>query len=1026
MKTHLHSLLQLFALVALLCTGDVLRAQSVAVTGRVLDANGEGIPGVNILEQGSNNGTITDVEGHFSLNVNANATLVLSAVGYLAQEIALAGRATLDVTLQEDVKALEEVVVVGYGTTTRQNITTSVAKVDPKNIPTPANNSIPELLFGRAAGLQVTQQSSEPGGNINLSIRGRGNPLVVVDGVVFPYSGLEPDNGGLELQGVQRGGLAGLNPNDIESIEVLKDASAAIYGVNAANGVILITTKKGKAGRMNVNYSGSRSLVTNLPYLEPLNAQEYMRNYNQFTLDKYLADNQMQPFGPNAATGFQPKYSETDIQNAGEGTDWLGEVLRNGSIDNHTLGITGGSERATYYFSGSYFNQVGTMKNSDLTRYNGRLNVAFQLNKRLTFNTSVNASRNYYGNSTAGWQTGNAGTQSFGALQAALAYPSSVPVRDADGNFTQFAVIGNPVSLLNINDQTMFTGLLANLSLDVDIIPGMLTGKVLYGNNSENSVRDFFIPSTVFWGQLFRARGSLNEARRQNQTMEATLSFKKSLGAIASVDAVGGVGQYIEDGTGFGIEASDMLDVINTTNLASATGPKTTTSYKYFEKKRSFFGRASFDVLDRYLLTLTYRYDGYDKFFPNQKYAGFPSASVGWKLSNESFLKNNTTLNLLKLRASMGTTGNTIGSVAYGVFVPDPNIIVFNNGGVVYTPYYQTALDQPNLKWQKTVNSNIGLDFGLFRDRISGSLDWFHDDITNLLNANANTPQLSYISSVPRNGGRTIRQGVELAVSTANVRSDVFEWNSTLNISHYYYHWVRRFENNDLQPYVQVDDPVNAIYVFETDGILQPNQEIPEWQPEGARMAGAPRFVDRNGDNTLDYQDVVRYNADPRFILGFGNSFRYRNFDLNVFLYGQRGATGWNYTSIWADPNNLISGNQSGTDALGRVWSTANPDGTWPGVSYNETTLGLPASVDTRLARRDFLRCRNLTLGYNVDPGSERKYFQSLRVYVDVQNAFLITKYEGADPETQAANVKGGPAPYPMARTYSLGVKASF
>ena len=998
------------------------------ITGNVVDENNEALPGVNVLVKGTSIGTVTDVDGNYRLTTPDDAeTLVFSSVGYQTEEIAIGNQTTINMTLLPDIQSLQEVVVVGYGTTTREDLTTSIAKVDPSNIPAAANPNVSDLLFGRAAGLRVVQQSAQPGGNVDLSIRGRGNPLIVIDGVIMPNTGLEPGVNFSEINSVNRGALAGLNPNDIESIEVLKDASAAIYGVNAGNGVVLITTKQGKAGRISVNYSGSRSYVQNMEFLEQLNATEYMSYYNRFDRDRYLAQNQMDPFGPNPASGFTPRFSTEEIAQAGVGTDWVGQVLRNGSIDNHNIAISGGAEKVNYYFSGNYFNQIGTVQNSDMRKYSARMNLSYHFNDWLSLNTNFNTNRNRFTNSGAGWQTGGAGAEAFTALQAAYTYPAYLPIRDENGDLVRFQTTGNPVSLLNIDDNTQYKSLLANISLDIDIIPDVLKGKLLYGNNTESSTRDFFIPSTVYWFNLSRSRASLNWSERQNQTMEATLSFTKALSDAVELDAVAGVAQYSYEENGFGLQAQGMLDALNTTAVQAGTAASNVNSYKNATKTRSFFARASFDILDRYIVTGSYRYDGFSYFFPESKFAGFPSASVGWKISNESFLSDVSNLDLLKLRASMGTTGNTIGTVAYGNYAPDGIVIGFNDGSTKLIAYQLTAIDQPDLTWEKTVTANVGLDFGFFNNRISGSLDWFRDDVTNLLRADANTPALSFLAQQPVNGGHQVRTGYEVSLNTDNVRNRDFNWSSTINVSHYSYRWEDRFEEDDLAPYQKVTDPVNAIYRFETDGILQLNEEVPAWQPEAAQLAGSPLFVDQNGDGQLDSADVVIYDQTPRLSIGFGNNFRYKNFDLTVFLYGQTGAYRVNNSLAWADPvNGILGGNIAGTSDLQYVWSTENQGGTLPGATYNEAALTTLVGSDYNITKANFLRARNITLGYTFNFEGLKQYVRDLRVYLDVQNAFVLTKYKGADPEVEAEGVKGGPAPYPMARTYSLGVNVNF
>ncbi|HSC55256.1 MAG TPA: SusC/RagA family TonB-linked outer membrane protein [Phnomibacter sp.] len=1028
-----HVCRSLLFLPILVTTAFFARSQTISVNGRVVDGLNQPISGVSIVLKGKSAGTSTDDRGRYTINAQLNDVLVFTAVGYGSVEKKVGADNVINISLSSSPTSLNEVVVVGYGTTSRKNLATAISKIDPKNVPQAANSSVAQLIFGRAPGVNAVQQSAEPGGNINISIRGRGAPLIVIDGVVMPYSGLEPGNSGVatELNGVRRGGFAGLNPADIESMEFLKDASSAIYGVNAANGVVLITTKKGKAGRLSVNYDGSYSWVKNMKYMEPLNASDYMTYFNQLTQDKYLLDKKMVPYGTIPASGFVPKYSAADIQNAGQGTDWLGLVLRDGSITNHTVGVNGGSDKATYYFSGGYFNQQGTMNNSNLTRYTGRMSMAFNFTKWLTLNVNANGSKANYVNSTAGWQTsgsggtGGSGTQGFGALQAALAYPSSVPVYDANGKYSIFQVTGNPVSLLDINDKTAYSSLIATASLDFKIIGNELTGRLLYGNNYEHTTRDFFVPSTTFYFQLNRSRGSFNESNREWRTFEASLAYKKKIfNNKLNLDAVAGYGEYPKKEYGFGAASADMLDAINTANLFAGTGSINVGSYKIENKTRSYFARTSFDVLDRYIVQLTGRYDGYNQFFPDNKFSFFPSASLAWKLSNESFMKNISFLNMLKLRGSIGVTGEASG-YAYASYNPDNSLISFNSGGSTVLPYTLTQVDQPSLQWPKTINKNIGLDFSILNDRISGSADWFRDDITRLI-ANATTAPLSFLGTQPVNGAHRIRTGWEVGINSQNIKAKNFQWNSTINVSHVLYKHEERFPFEVIPQGGKVDDPVNSIYVFKTDGLLQIGETPTTWQPVNARQPGAPRLVDYNNDKILDANDIVRYNVDPKLTIGFDNRFIYKQFDLSFMLYGQTGGYGYNNLALWATPAGFIAGNQSGIEEIKKVWSTTNPSGGLPGVAYDEGALGLPAGADTRVAKTNFIRCRNITLGYSFDQPSILKVVKNLRIYVDVQNAFIITDYKIADPEVQAAGVKGGPAPYPMARTFSIGVKAGF
>lgn len=1031
MKKRLHRIT--VSIIAALFLSLSLYAQQT-VRGTLRSPSGEILAGATIAVKGTQTSTITNQNGEFSINASQGSVLVITHVGYQRREVIVGSENVLNLTLDASASSMDEVVVVGYGTTTRKNLTTAVSKVDPKNVPQAANNSVTQLLFGRAPGMTAVQNSAEPGGSIDVSIRGRGNPLVVVDGVIMPFGSLEPGSGNRTMNGnVNRGGFAGINPNDIESIEFLKDASASIYGVNAENGVMIITTKKGKGGRTNVSYDGNRSVVKNMSYFEPLNATDYMRYYNQLTLDKYLYDNKMAPFGTiptNLANYYNSPtikpFTDDQIRNAGAGTNWLDYVLQDGSIDNHNISVSGATDKVNYYFSGGFFNQKGTVVNSGMKRYTGRMNLTFNLTSFLSLTTNVNYGRNDYNNSQAGAQSAGVGPEGFGAVQAALAYPTYLPVYEpTSGKYTQFRLIGNPLSLLNISDITSNSSLLATFSADIKLIPRLLTARLLYGNNTESAERNFFIPSTTFFDQLNRARGALSTNKRQNQTLEATLVYKQRFFDALNIDALAGVGEYPSSSFGFNATGADMMDAIGTDNLGSSSLTSQTVSSGRGETKlRSYFARSSFNYQNRYLLTLSFRYDGYSQFFPQNKYAAFPSASLGWNLSNESFLKNIRQINMLKLRASIGVTGSA-GSQAYGEFRPDGNIVTFNNGAVAYVPYLLTQLDNPDLQWPKTVNKNLGLDFSFFGERVSGSFDVFRDDLTRLI-TNVNTPMLSQISSEPVNSGHRVRQGWELGINTSNVRKANFQWSTLFNISHTELRWEERFMNTFLRGWQDPRDLVSSYYIYKTDGILDGVKSIPTSQPANARHPGSPIFVDRNGDDKIDTMDIFRIDPDPKVGIGFGNTFRYKGFDLGIMFYGQFGGQATTPAAAWSSAADFVVGGQNGVREINEIWTTSNPTGILPGVAYNPSALAFPVGTDIGLMKTDFIRCRNITLGYNIQSGSLTRYVRNLRLFVDVQNAFIITDFKYVDPEVSVAGVKGGPAPYPMARTFSFGVNANF
>ncbi|MEX2601764.1 MAG: SusC/RagA family TonB-linked outer membrane protein [Balneolaceae bacterium] len=1035
MISYLHVFLKALTLtVVLLLSWHMNTLAQSTVSGQVTDAeSGESLPGVNVVLQGTTTGATTNVDGQYELDVpSLQGTLVFSYIGFQQQVVPIRGRTTIDVELSPVVIFGEELVVVGYGTSRREDVTTSISRIDPSNIPVAAKSNINDMLFGQAAGLKVTQESSQPGGNVDLSIRGRGAPLIIVDGVVVPSSGLEPSINFSEINNVRRGSLAGLNPSDIESIEVLKDASASMYGVDASSGVILITTKRGRSDRMDVSYSSSVSYQQNMDYMQPLTAEQYMRYFNQFEADRYNAENSMGAFGPNP-TDYTSRFSQSEISSAGVGTNWVDHVLKDGNLTNQNLSISGGAERITYYFSGNFFNQNGTVENSGLQKYNARASLTFRFNDVISFNASLTGNKNFYNNTVAGWQTGGAGANSYTALQAAFAYPAYLSVRDEDGNFTQFQITGNPVAQLQMRDKTKYNSVLANFSVDLTLIPETLTGKILYGNNFETSERDFFIPSTVNWFDEYASRGSLQQDERQYQTIESYLNFRSAITEYLDVTAVAGFGQYINESFSFGLQARGMLDAVNTNRVNGAASNVNSRRTKNI--KRSYFTRASFDILDRYILEGSLRYDGYSQFFPDSKYNLFPSASAAWKVSNESFFETVSAVSMLKLRASIGLTGSVLptGS-AYAAYEPEGFLASFDNGSTSYIPVVATQLDHPDLTWEKTIIKNAGIDFGLFNDRVFGSFDIFRDDVTDLLNSGANTPALSLLPRQPVNGGHQVRTGYEFDLSVDVIRRQDLFWRTGVTFTHFKHRWEDRFEETDLGNHQSVTDPVGVIYAFETDGILSVGQEIPAWQPEAAMVPGSPIFVDQNGDGVLDANDVKQYSQLPTASIGVINTFNYKNFDLSILLYGQFGAYRVNNSLQWANPNGMLGGNLSGTQDMKHVWSTENQDGWLPGAAYrgNIGALGegdmavSGVGTDSYVSSTDFLRARNITLGYTFDGTMLNNLVRDLRVYLDVQNAFTITNYEGADPEVRQDGVRGAPTPFPMVRTVSFGVNINF
>ncbi|GHT30502.1 SusC/RagA family TonB-linked outer membrane protein [Bacteroidia bacterium] len=1011
--------------------------QSRAITGKVLDQNDEAIIGANIVEKGTTNGVISDLDGNFSLSVAPNATLVVSYIGYNTLEVAVGTQTRLTINLTENSLGLDEVVVVGYGTVSRKNLTTAISKISADDVQKVGTSNMSQMLMGRAAGLQATMASAQPGGNVEISIRGAGAaPIFVVDGVVVPNESLEPSAGGLVTPtSIRRSGLAGLNPEDIESIEVLKDASASIYGIGAANGVILVTTKRGKEGPVSVTYEGNYSTVRNYAYPEPLNAQEYMTYVNIFSKEQYLYNNKLAPYGPTPYTsGWAPLYDDATIASA-KTTDWKGQILRNGSLTNHTITINGGSKTFNYYVSGNYYKQEGSVQNSDMERFALRSNMGLTLSPIVKVTLTMNVNNNSYLNSTVGGTSNGKGPEAAGSLSSALIYPPYMPVRDGNGKYTAFKTIPNGVGLLDINDKTNTYGSYVNIAADFTIIKDMLTAKVLYGNNLESVRRSVYIPSDVYFEQMYKSRGNLAENRRMNQTMEATLMFNKRFFDAVNADFVVGAGLYYNSAEGMNVTYDGQYDAIANDNLGSVSGVVSPGSSRSKDEKRSQFIRANFDILDRYVVSGTLRRDGTDKFFPNKKYSMFPSVSLAWKISNESFLKDIEWINLLKVRGSIGVTGNdNLGTTLYGTYGPTEQYVIFDNNSVKYVPISNNGLDYPNVTWEKTIMKNAGIDFYLFKDRISGSLDVFQNDITDMLGT-ANTAGLSMFSRYPINGAHQRRAGWDATLNTKNILQRNFSWSSVLTLTRYNSQWIERMPNYDYNTYEKRGKvTTNARYYYEIDGYINMDKSnMPASQPASAQYPGYPIIVDQNGDGEITIDDIVMEDNTPKLYLGFGNTFNYRNWDLDVFVYSQLGVHKHNYALDWAIPTDLSNENSNSNLYAKRIWnSQTNPDGTLPGIAASLASVTLPggAGTDARFQDASFLRVRNITLGYNFKGrslGAVGKVISNARIYIDAQNPFILTKFEGFDPEVYSGgDYKGGKAEYPQTGTYSVGLRISF
>jgi TonB-linked SusC/RagA family outer membrane protein len=1009
-----------------------------SVRGTVTDENGMEMPGVTVLIKGTSTGTITDVEGNYRLNIppgTENPVLAFSFVGYLTEEVEVGNRNVIDVQLTPDLKSLNEVVVVGYGTQNKREITGSVATVKTDDLPQVANASIDNLLQGRAAGLNLNMRSAQPGGGLDINIRGaispQGNnaPLYVIDGVpIFNNNSSVPEVRASNLGyngGVDRSPLSTINPSDIESIDILKDASAtAIYGSAAANGVILITTKKGKEGKVTANYRGSYTVQTPKEYFNMLNAEEFMQEHNRITHDKYLFDNRLPPYGnrnPSSASPFNPRFSQADIRQAGEGTDWLDLVMRDGYINEHNVSLSGGTANTKVYTSFNYYDNQAILENSDFTRYTGRVNLDQKVGERVNAGLSLTLSRVNSNNASSG--SNNGGVEKFNMLQSAYAYSPTVGVFDENGAYanTFDPLVTNPAAYFIIQDNSQTDRILAAPKVDVKILDNLKATAVV-GMDHTTTQRNFYLPRAVGRATLPEGMANINTNRIGNFSSEGYLTYNSQIGK-GSLSVMAGAGYYHTYNDGYGLEAIGFFtDAFGYNNVGVATDRERTflQSYRNEYTKLSQFTRINYALADKYIFTFTGRNDGASVFAANKKWGFFPGISAAWRMSEEAFLQNADFLYDLKLRAGYGTSGNELsGNRAIALYGAGGS--AFNIGGTLYPGVAQTQVENPNLTWETNITVNLGLDFGLWNNRLSGSFDIFRKTAQDLLST-IPLPSNNAVGRMFANVGSTRSDGVELSLNSVNIDGEL-TWMSTLNLSSYRNYWLERNNLLPLNPYIGENDRIREIYGWKTDGIIQNAEDVPDHMPDA--NPGNIKYVDVNGDGQLDIEDVVKLGSyDPQLNLGFGNTLTYKNFDLNFFFYGFLGRQIFNNYQEFYNPFRIgVQAPLNTVEGIKDVWTADNPEGTLPGIANNPYNGdNISGTSDFYLEDGSFVRLKNITLGYTL-PGNtfgNQKVFKDVRVFVDMQNVAVFTNYSGYDPEFTEAN------PYPQALSTTFGLNVTF
>lgn len=1026
----------------------------ISVTGKVTSSeDDQELPGVTVMVRGSNSGTVTDIEGKFSLSVDSeNDLLVFSFIGFETHEVNVAGRTTINVNMVPDVKALDEVVVVGYGTQKKSNLTGAISSVKAEDLVLSSGSSVGHMLKGKASGLMIRENSAQPGGGLDILIRGAGSinasnaPLIVVDG--FPISDLQQPSSGGRYQAGTQSILNSFNPNDIESVEVLKDASAtSIYGSRAANGVILITTKRGSEGKAVVQYSTSFSHQKYNDSFDVLPLNEWMQVRNEAAWEQWNFDNNVFPYGNRTleeaqadpvSQDFRKLYTQNAINHVGRGTDWLGLVTRDGSIQQHNLSVTGGNESTKYLVSGNFYEHKGVIKNSGFERFTFRTNIDQKINDYIKLGVNLTGSRINNDNS----QLGGDQYENSGIIRAALQQGPHIKAIDDDGNYPlnpQLSLQPNPYSLLTITDQGRVERMLLNSFLDITPVENW-TIRLKAGMDRGITKRWNYLPKTTLHGKLENGRASIAETDKDDYLLEATSTYTQTFGSHKLNFLLGASKQdFRSDYNSMG-NTNFLSDAFLWNNLYSGSGTRTVGSSSQENMIASYFGRVNYNLNDRYLLTFTLRSDGASVFARNNKWGTFPSLAVGWNIAEESFFEGlSDVVSQFKVRASYGQTGNaSIGSNAFAAYYAYPAYLSGND--MIDVGVSLSRLENPDLKWETTTEANLGLDFSLFNGRVDGSLEVYNRIISDLL---AVKPLNSYheINSVMANIGETQSRGFELSLHTRNVKRGAFEWETMLSLSKFNDTWRERADDWKPAVYESKNDPIRAIYSRVSDGIMQVGEEIPsqpELKPGMIKIKdingyvrdelGNP-MVDENGrflrtgeaDGIIDDADTKLIgSSDPSLIAGITNIIKYKNFNLNFDfngLFGRQMADP-NYTRYGVSAEGVYTYGYNALRTVKDRWTPENPSTTHPSSFYGWSPYG---GGDFFLQDAWFIRLQNVSLGYNLPQKWLKGVFSEAQIHVDAQNLFVISPYTGIDPETDAYT-----AAYPNVKTFRIGMNLKF
>ncbi|TWR24941.1 SusC/RagA family TonB-linked outer membrane protein [Mucilaginibacter achroorhodeus] len=984
----------------LLCAFIISVLPAMSQTGRtirgtVTDETREPLPGVSVVVVGTNTGVITDAKGNYALNVSgANATIRFSFIGYLPKDVIVGASTTINANLVPDAKQLKDVVVIGYGTASKKDVTGAITTLKSEEFNVGATTTPAELLQGKVAGLNITK-SGDPNAAPSVVLRGP-STIRSTGGAQEPF---------YVIDGVPGASIDVLAPSDIETIDVLKDASStAIYGSRAANGVIIITTKKSKSGQSHLNYSGYATV------------QEVSKKINMLTGDelrKYLADNGVAPLAK-------------PLDDDGSNTNWQNLVERNGYSQNHNLSYNGASNSADYGASVNYFKNEGVLKRTALERtiYRGYVNQRF-FDNRLRLNLNLTNSN-----------TNSDDIYQVNVLPAMLFYLPTVGPFNPDGSYKEnYTRTGsgtlNPLSLLDnntikINDnKTLINGIVS-----VDIIRGLkftLSGSQQRDQYNYNSYLNSKSGLAVNLNGVARRSAILNT----NNIIESYFNYDREFGRHSLKLLAGYSYQQNKTNNGFGVQTQNFSNDNLTYNNLFLSNPASVSQIAFDNapistlRLISYYGRAQYQFDDKYLVQASLRDDGSSAFGANHRYGLFPAASVGWRIINEDFMQKLPAFSDLKLRAGYGKSGNSVGFDAfssiliYGTQTVNGASSKFLSNGNITNAIGPVRNENPDLKWESTATTNIGLDFGLFKNRITGSVDYYIKKTSDLIYDQYPVSLTQYFTNtITANAGKISNKGIEVVLSATAVKTNSFSWRTSINASH---------NKNVVESLSKGQFNLPSFYTAQLGGkgqsgnfsqIVQPGQPIGTfylWHYVGKNKNGVSTYQNAAG-NTIATQPLttdqrIAGNAQPTLIYGWTNTFTYKAFDLNFLIRGVTGNKILNAT--------LANLNNPADAKLQNI----------PRFTLGESFKDINAYLisDRFLESGSYLRLDNATLGYTIKP--KIPAIKSVRLYLSGNNLFVITKYRGIDPEINIGGLTPGIDNnnyYPKTRTFLFGLNASF